>query len=142
MGSLADLVLATPDDIPDIVSSDYPLGSFKGTNVDGLDPLMLLALHSMLTQTPIDELVSQYEPIAQASEEGPWLIRIPSDLLEILANIAPHDMEAMAGQWVQTHQLRGSGWTQDDMLVFIEPLILYAQSIPGSAKELFLWTYG
>lgn len=142
MGSLADLLLAAPEDIPEIVGSDYPLGSFKGTNVDGLDPLMLLALHSMLAQVPIEELVKSYEPVAQASEEGPWLIRIPPSLLAILKDIAPHELEAVAAKWVQTHQLRSSGWTQDDMLVFLEPLVLYAQSIAGSDKELFLWTYG
>jgi hypothetical protein len=142
MGSLADLLLANHEDIPDIVASDYPLGSFKGTNVDGLDPLMLLALHSQLAGNPIEALVKDYEPVAQASEEGPWLIRIPPSLLTILADVAPHDMEAVAQQWVQTDQLHGSGWTQEDMLVFIEPLILHAQSLAGSGKELFLWSYG
>jgi hypothetical protein len=142
MGSLADLLLATPKDIPDIVASDYPLGSYKGTNVDGLDPLMLLALQSLLTQTPIEQLVAKYEAVAQASEEGPWLIRIPPELLAILADIAPHDIDPMAEKWVKTKQLRGSGWTQDDMYIYLEALILYAQSIAGSGKELFLWTYG
>jgi hypothetical protein len=142
MGSLADLLLATHDDIPDIIASDYPLGSYKGTNIDGLDPLMLLALHSMLALRPLEELVNSYEPVAQASEEGPWLIRIPPDLLALLADIAPHDIEVMAAKWSDTDQLRDSGWTQDDMYFFIEPLILYAQSIAGSGKELFLWTYG
>jgi hypothetical protein len=142
MGSLADLLLATPDDIPNIVSSDYPLGSFKGTNLDGLDPLMLLALHSMLTQTQIEELVALYDPVAQASEEGPWLIRIPPGLLMLLADIAPHEIDPMAERWVQTEQLRGSGWTQEDMYIFLEALILYAQLISGGEKQLFLWTYG
>ncbi|MGD2058354.1 MAG: hypothetical protein PVF85_12125 [Anaerolineales bacterium] len=142
MGSLADLLLATPADIPDIVASDYPLGSFKGTNVDGLDALMLLALHGMLTQQPLDDLLTNYEPVAQASEEGPWLIKIPASLLTILADVAPHDMDEVASNWVETQQLRGSGWTQGDMRFFIEPLILYAQSLPGSGKELYLWTYG
>jgi hypothetical protein len=142
MGSLADLLLATHSDIPDIIASDYPLGNYKGTNIDGLDPVMLLALHSMLTLKPLEELISCYEPIAQASEEGPWLIRIPPELLALLADIAPHDIEVMAGKWAQTDQLRDSGWTQDDMYFFIEPLILYAQSISGSGKELFLWSYG
>ena len=142
MGSLADLLLATPEDIPDIVASDYPLGTYKGTNVDGLDPLMLLALHSLLAEKPLEQMVAQYEPVALASEEGPWLVRIPPDLLAILADVAPHDIEALAGRWVQTDQLRGTGWSQNDMRIFIEPLILYAQSIAGSDKELFLWTYG
>lgn len=142
MGSLADLILATPADVPDIVASDYPLGTFKGTNVDGLDPLMLLALHTLLTETPIEVLVDLYQPIAEASDEGPWLVKIPSDLLGILSNIAPHDIEMTAVKWAQTEPLRESGWSMEDMEIFLEPLILHAQSIAGSGKEIFLWTYG
>ncbi|MDF1500964.1 MAG: hypothetical protein P1P76_10885 [Anaerolineales bacterium] len=142
MGSLADLLQATSADIPDIVASDYPLGTYKGASVDGLDPLMLIALQAMLSGKPTDELVDLYQPVAEASEEGPWLVRIPPELLRILADIAPHDVETFAEKWVQTDQLRDSGWTVEDLAFFLEPLILYAQSIGGSGKELFLWTYG
>jgi len=34
MGSLADLIVATSSDAEAIVASEYPLGSFKGVNVD------------------------------------------------------------------------------------------------------------
>lgn len=142
MGSLADLLLATYSDIPDIIASDYPLGTFKGTNVDGLDPFMLAALHVLLTETAFDELVDQYQPIAEASTEGPWLVRIPPELLAQLADVAPHDHGVFAARWAETEQLRAEGWAEEDVRLFLDALILHAQSMPLEEKELFLWTYG
>jgi hypothetical protein len=142
MGSLADLILATHSDVPDIVASDYPLGTFKGTNVDGLDPLMLAALHALLLERPVEEFADQYQPIAEASPEGPWLVKIPSELLEHLSRIAPHDHEVYAEKWAGTSQLLADGWRTEEVEILLEPLILYAQSMSGSDKDLFLWTYG
>jgi hypothetical protein len=98
MGSAADLLLAAPSDAQAIVASDYPLGTFKGVNIDGLDPLKLAALHSLFVSKTLAEVLRDYKPIAQASPKGPWLIRLPGELITSLGNIAPPDQASVAAK--------------------------------------------
>src|SRR4030067_2172349 len=89
MGSAADLIIAADDQGPAIVASDYALGSFRGISVDGLDPLKLAALHSVLTQKAFNSLLGEYQPVAEASSNGPWLVKFPGELGGFLAKLPP-----------------------------------------------------
>ena len=141
MGSLADLILASSSDVPEIVASDYPLGTFKGINVDGLDPLKLAALHSMFSAADSNTMLPHYQPIAEASVEGPWLIQIPGELIAFLAELAPQDQEASAAQWASTEQARKDSWSEDEAAQFLGRLVHFSQQAAFEGKELFLWIY-
>lgn len=141
MTSAADLILASPDDVPAIVASDYPLGSFKGVNVDGLDPLKVAALHALLTPAPLPETLRQYQPVAQASPSGPWLVRLPPELVVLLGKIAPPDQPSVAERWAATAQAREDTWSPEDADQFLGRLIPFAQSAEFEGKDLFLWIY-
>jgi hypothetical protein len=71
MGSNADLIIALSSDAPAIVASEYPLGTFKGINIDGLDPVKLAALHSVFTAKDFSDLLEHYQPVSEASASGP-----------------------------------------------------------------------
>ena len=141
MGSLADLLVASSSDAEAIVASDYPLGTYQGVNVDGLDPLQVAALHSVVTGKELTELVGDYEPIAAGSESGPWLVRFPEELIQALGKIAPDNQAAMGNQWAATDPLKNAGWTEQDAVGFVARLVHFAQVVSFENKELFLCAY-
>ncbi len=141
MSTAADLILAAPTEASAILASDYPLGTFKGSNVDGLDPLKLAALHSLFTQKPFEVVVTEYQPSGQASPQGPWLVKIPVELVTALSNISPPDQAALASKWASTGQLKDQGWSEQDADGFLGRLIPYAQTAAFEGKALFLWIY-
>ena len=142
MGSLADLILAESSDAAAIAASEYPLGTYKGTNVDGLDPLKLAALHSIVTDKEFDHLLEHYKPIAKASDSGPWLIRLHGELIAFLAGLAPQDHASIAVRWASTVQLQKEGWSEIDAEKFLGQVAHFAQIAAFEGKDVFLWIYG
>jgi len=141
MGSLADLIIALSSDAPAIVASEYPLGTFKGSNVDGLDPLKLAALHSLFTAKDVSDLLEHYQPVAEASANGPWLIKFPDELIALLADLAPQDLTSTAAKWASTDQLQGEGWSEQDAEQFLGRVIHFSQTAAFEGKDVFLWIY-
>lgn len=139
MGSLADLIIASSSDVPSIMASEYPLGSFTGINADGLDPLNLAALHSLFTAEEFQSLLERYKPIAEASSSGPWLIKFPAELIQSLADLAPQDHAAMAAKWASTDPVVDEGWSEQDAEQFLGRLGHYAQTAAFEGKDLYLW---
>jgi hypothetical protein len=141
VSTAADLILAEPSEAPAILASEYPLGTFKGVSIDGLDPLKLAALHSQLIKKSLEEVLPGYQPTGQASPEGPWLVRLPAELIVSLSNIAPPDQSSVAARWASTDQLLEAGWTEQDADGYLGRLVPFAQSAAFEGKALFLWVY-
>ncbi|HMK07425.1 MAG TPA: hypothetical protein VK449_00165 [Anaerolineales bacterium] len=141
MSSAADLILAGPDDAPRILASEYPLGTFKGVSVDGLSPLELAALYSLLVHKAFDEALRECQPLGQASPQGPWLVRLPAELVESLLHISPQDQASMAARWASTDPTKSAGWTDEQADSFLGRLVPFAQSAAFEGKALFLWIY-
>ena len=112
MSSAADLILPAPGDAQAIVACDYPLGKFKGVSVDGLDPLKVAALHWVLVHKALKDILREYHPVAQASPEGPWLVRVPDELIAVLGKIAPTDQASVAAKWASSRQALEGGWSR------------------------------
>jgi len=138
MGVLADLIVAEMADTQAIIASDYPLESYKGSNADGLDPLMLAELHALLTGQTAGELLAAYRPAAQASEKGPWLIRVPPEMVRSLADYPPQDHPALAAQWAACDRFQEQATDEQWAEQMLERVALLAQSAAFDGKELFL----
>ncbi len=141
MSSLADLIVATSSEAEAIVASEYPLGTFEGVNVDGLDPLQIAALHSTLGDKEFGDLLGGYQPVAEGSPSGPWLIRLPDELIAALANISPDNQASIAGNWATADQLQEAGWSAQDAEKFLARLVRLAQVASFEEKEVFLCVY-
>lgn len=141
MTSMADLVLGSTEDAQAIVTSEYPLGEYSGVNVDGLSPLHLAALHALLVEGQFDQVLPTYRPIAEASPDGPWLIKLPAEFIEALPHIAPPDQPAMAEQWLQTGPAAEAGWSQHEAQTFLARLVHFAQTASFEGSELYLCAY-
>ena len=141
MGSAADLIIARDDEAPAIVASEYALGAFRGINVDGLDPLKIAALHSIMAERNPHDLLGSYQPIAEGSPNGPWLVAFPGELVGLLARIPPEDQGSLAAKWSSSDQLQDEGWSAQVAEQFIARLAHFAQNAEFEAKVVFLLVY-
>lgn len=141
MASLADLIVASDSDAQAIVASEYPLGKYPGVNIDGLNPLHLAALHALTKGAEFDQVLRDYQPIAEASASGPWLIKVHADLIAELANVPPQDLGELAARWARMDQVSGEGWTEEIAEGYLARLIHFSQTASFEGKELFLCAY-
>ncbi len=141
MDTLADLIVAGLDEAPAVLASEYPLGTYQGVNVDGLDPLKVAALHSRLAQREFDAVLVEYNPMAEASPSGPWLVRLPAELITALAGIAPQDIPEAAAAWATTEPLRQEGWSGQQAEKYLARVSHFARQAAFDKKEVFLCVY-
>jgi hypothetical protein len=141
MDTLADVIVAALDEAPAVLASEYPLGSYQGVNVDGLDPLKVAALHAQLADRAFDQLLEGYQPIAEASPTGPWQIRLPAELIKALAGISPQDIPAAAEAWATTEPVRQEGWSGQEAEKYLARVAHFARLAAYDQKEVFLIVY-
>jgi hypothetical protein len=141
MRSSADLVIGSADDAQAIVDSDYPLGTFSGVNIDGLNPLHIAELHALLSNKKINQLLVDYKPIVEGSPSGPWLIRLPQELVEALANIAPQDQSPISIKWASADRLQEEAWTEQDAEKYLTQLIHFSQIAAFEGKVIYHCVY-
>lgn len=141
METLADIIVAALDEAPAVLASDYPLGTYHGVNVDGLDPLKIAALHSCLAERAFDQVLEEYHPLAEASPTGPWLIRLPAELITVLAGIAPQDIPSAAAVWVTTEPVQQDGWSGEEAEKYLARVAHFARQAAFDKKEVFLCVY-
>ena len=141
MSAAADLLLAVPSEASAIVASEYPLGTFKGVNIDGLDPLKVAALHCLFTPRAFAEVLREYQPVAQASPSGPWLVKLPGEFTGFLTHVSPQDQSDLAARWASTDQAQEDGWSEQDADGYLGRLIPFAHTASFEGKDLYLWIY-
>jgi hypothetical protein len=141
MDTLVDLIVAALDEGPAVLASDYPLGEYQGVNVDGLDPLKVAALHAQLAQKDLPLLLPAYNPMAEATPDGPWLVRLPAELITALAGIAPQDIPEAAAAWATTEALRQDGWSGQEAEKYLARVSHFARQAAYDKKEVFLFVY-
>ena len=141
MGSNADLIIARSSDVPAILASEYPLSTFKGANADGLDPLKIAALHSLVAAKDFSDLLEFYQPVGEAAASGPWLIKFPEELIALLADLAPQDHASISAKWASTEQIQKEGWSEQDTEQFFARLVHFSQAASFEGKDVFLWIY-
>jgi hypothetical protein len=141
MGPLADLIIASSSEIQAIAASDYPLGTYKGINVDGLDPFRLSELHAVLSGQDSAALLQKYQPIAEAGPTGPWLIRFPQDMIDSLAYIAPQYFAATASKWAAVERPGQEDLSSEEAEKFVARLTHFARTAAFEGLEMFLWIY-
>jgi hypothetical protein len=139
--TLVDLIVAALDEGPAVLACEYPLGEYQGVNVDGLDPLKVAALHSRLAQREFDDVLADYQPVGEASPDGPWLVRLPAELVMAAADIAPQDIPEAAAAWATTEPLRQDGWTALEAEKYLARVSHFARQAAYDKKEVFLFLY-
>jgi hypothetical protein len=139
MGVLTDLVIADEGDAMSIANSQYPLGQFSGIDIKGVDSVKLTKLHSFLSGTTFKELLIQYDPVAEASEDGPWVFILPTDLVDRLASLDEAGIASIATKWGNTEEFRLDKWSQSAVSDVLNRIANLARQASAQHKCIFAW---
>jgi hypothetical protein len=139
MGVLTDLIMADEGDAEKIVESHYPLGEYPGVDIKGIDSVKLNTFHGILTGKSFEELLPQYSPVAEASEEGPWVFMLPVELVERLSQLDDTSVEETAVKWGTTEEFTLAGWDQSAIVTVLGEIVNLARRATSEGKRLFAW---
>jgi hypothetical protein len=139
MGVLSDLVVADESDAGKVGRAPVPSREFGGIDIKGIDSIKFGTLHSLLTGATFRELLPLYDPVVTVSEEGPWVFRIPQDLVERLVGLGAAERRSTAEQWAATEEFRLDGWKPQEVADALEAICGEASKAMSSGRALFLW---
>jgi len=139
MGILSDLVVAPAGDAERVAQAENPSRAFGGIDIKGIDSVKFGSLHSIITGQTFEELLPAYGPVVSASDEGPWVFRIPAELVSRIAELGYDQRHEIATQWAGTEAFALDRWTEEDVALTLGSIAVLARKAVDSGQELFLW---
>lgn len=141
MGVLTDFVVADDSDAQRLGDER---DAFDGIDAKGLGQVEMGTLYAILSDTEYDEsfLVDDSSFAYTASDDGPWVQRVPGDMVRRLAAMADEDLPRIAEAWSQTEEFdpKYFGWKREDIDTFLPEIRRLAQQAIQEKKTLFMWT--
>ncbi len=122
-----------------ICQSLNPLEDWRGIESKGIGAVKIATLQALLTGQTFDEAFCEYDHAISASEEGPWLIRLPDMLTERLAELDESALERVAEELAAAEEFERDGWPQEAVHTFLEALADLANVGLANESALFLW---
>jgi hypothetical protein len=139
MGVLSDLVAAPATDADRIANSVNPAAEFGGIDIKGIDSVKFGTLHAILTGRSFEDLLPEYDPVVTVSDDGPWLFRLPTELVVRLASLAGGDERAVVSRWAATEEFALDGWSASDVARALDEIVALARKGLDAGHSLFLW---
>ena len=139
MGIITDVFAATDKEVQTLDPEEYvghlfPTLQSKG----GAGTIELAELESLLTGRDADEIMGGFELVSAESEEGPWIIRVPTPLQDALVNLDEMGMEGVALRWGQGEQFRDYGWSNEEVIELLRGLWSLARQAREEGRNLFV----
>jgi hypothetical protein len=139
MGVLSDLVVARAEDAERIGRAVAPASEFGGIDIKGIDSVKFGTLHSILTGRSFEVLLAEYQPVVSVSDEGPWVFRIPSDLVTRLAAVSGEEERAAVSRWAATDEFVLDRWPVGEVAQAFDAIASLARKAESTGDALFLW---
>lgn len=141
MGLLTDIVVADETEAVAIAESPVPSQKWPGVDVEGIDVIKLGLLWAELSHQVYDpELVTAFSELHTASDEGPWVLRVPEPLAQLLADVNDATAASAAEVLVTKEEFEPDGWTVQDVRDVVVELGVLARQALGAGKSLVMWT--
>jgi hypothetical protein len=108
---LADLFLATDATAPevgvDIAAPDPSDPDPRCIDIKGYDVVPLLPLWCLLRKEQLNiDLLSEFPVVFEGGPDGPWIYRLPDQLVRLLAGLSPSDAQDVGADWGSTEEIR------------------------------------
>lgn len=139
MGVLSDLVVAPGGDAERIGRALSPAAKFDGIDIKGIDSVKFGMLHSILTGRSFEDLLPEYDPVVTVSEEGPWVFRLPADLVARLATLSDEEQRVAVRKWAATEEFALDRWPATEVASAFDRIASLARKAEAAGHSLFLW---
>jgi hypothetical protein len=140
MGVLTDLIIAEESEAEAVAAMKGPLQRWPGIDAKGVDHIKLGKLLSIVTNTPYqNSFVGEFVQIAEASDDGPWVFRVPPRLVAPLAAMAGDDIGPVSAQWAATEEFALSGWDEASVAQMLASICGLSKQAAAEGKSLLMW---
>ena len=139
MGLLTDVFAATESQVRGLSPDDLPGELFPTVKAKSLDPVKFSTLENILVGTGVQRAVGKQVLVYQASDEGPWVIRISAELFEMLATLDQNQVKNAAQRWSQTDELIADRWSEPEVHEVLTKIVDLARQAQANGQRLFVW---
>lgn len=140
MSPLSDLLVASKDELDRILEMPSPLSEFPGVDVKGISIVEISKLMAILEEREWTvEDIDRFPPIREAGPDGPWLFRLPSQLVDQMAELSEEKARELADVRAETEELQMSGWDHNTARSCLEEMIGLAAKANVEGKLLTMW---
>lgn len=135
-----NIVIGDIADIEEIGESSHPIENWRGFEIRGIDTAKMAMLHAILTGQTFDEAFGEYLLAYEASEDGPWVAKIPNEPMERLAEMEDEVLEQIGEELAATEEFENEGWPVEEVQIFLAELAALAGIAIVQRKAMFIWT--
>ena len=139
MGMRVNVVVADVEDAAAIIESEKPAGEWKGFEAHGLDQAKFAMLHALLSGELFDEALGECGPLYAATDEGPWLMKLPDDSVAHLAELDEDALERVGEELAATEEFEEDGWSVDEVRGIVTALADLAGVARAQGRAMFVW---
>lgn len=137
MGVLTDFFLATESQVASFDPEGLPADLFDTFHAKGVDTIKVDLLFAALTGRSFAEVANCGEVISDIESEGPWIFRLPDELLTCLAAIEPSELPSVAAKWHHSEDF--AGWAPNDVELVLRGLVALAKRAGSPDVHLYHW---
>ena len=138
MGLLSDFFIAKPDAVKTYGGDSQLLGE-DCCQYKHLSPLQAAQILAVLRGTEYDlSLLDEFPLAYEASEDGPWTVQLPDDMVSRLAELNDSDVAPQALAWARETE-EELGWGAAEFESIVRDLIRLARAARASGKSMYLW---
>jgi hypothetical protein len=144
VGVQTDFFVADTREAELICESDDPFAVFDGIDAKGIGQVEMGTLYAILSDREYDPsfMTTDESFVYTASDDGPWVQLVPSDMVKRLASIADLAIPMIAAKWRETEEFQSPDgtWTDSDIYTFLHDMRQFSLAAVAEAKEVFMLT--
>ena len=134
-----DLLVADAREARAVADDPAPRARWPGLDARGVDQVKLGILWALLAGREYrDELVLEFVPLHEVSENGPWVFRVPDPLVALLAEADDGRASRAAPAWAASDELALDGWDAESAAALLEDLRGLARGARAADKPLLM----
>ena len=138
MGVESELLLGSVDQAGAMANAVDAAKEFDGIRIKGIDPVKLGTLYGKVLEKPSSSM--KMSPIAMASDEGPWVMRVPDTFVEALAKLPAAERKKIAAWWAKTEEFKADRrWEAPAVASTLDAICALCEKAIADTKKAFLW---
>jgi hypothetical protein len=138
MGVLADLFIATEDEVRVLAPDGIPADHFQTLDLAGMTEIELGALNAQIQELEFEDAMDDITAFYAMDEvDGPWIAKLEDGFVGALAALPDESLEGHAQTWATIEELED--WEPDDVLERLCGIVGLARKAMQEQKIVFLW---
>lgn len=140
MGVLTDIVVADATEAANVAADSQHIQTWPGVDAKGVDSVKLAILWAMLANNPSKANAgTDFETLHETSDEGPWVFRVPEELVQLLAALDDAGVASTGAAWAKAEEFVLDGWNAAAVRSILCDLRTLARDTVAKRRDMLMW---